>query len=39
MLMSCFSLFHLRRKKKAEDVYVWDLDKTYLDTKFETIKE
>lgn len=28
----------LEKEKKAEDVYVWDLDKTYLDTKFETIK-
>ena len=26
------------KEKQANDVYVWDLDKTYLDTKFETFK-
>ena len=25
-------------EKQAHEVYVWDLDKTYLDTKFETLK-
>jgi hypothetical protein len=25
-------------EQRAEEVYLWDLDKTYLDTKFETLK-
>ena len=33
-----FSYSSLEAEKSATEVYVWDLDKTYLDTTFETFK-
>ncbi|MCB0355941.1 MAG: hypothetical protein KDD40_02980 [Bdellovibrionales bacterium] len=33
-----FTYIHSRRQELAQEVYVWDLDKTYLDTKFESLK-
>ncbi|MCB0392696.1 MAG: hypothetical protein KDD58_15505 [Bdellovibrionales bacterium] len=33
-----FTYIQSTRQETAEEVYVWDLDKTYLDTKFESLK-
>ena len=33
-----FSLTVEENEKNADEVFIWDLDKTYLDTKFETFK-
>ncbi len=34
----CFTYASAAKLQKAEEVFVWDLDKTYLDTKYESLK-
>ncbi len=33
----CFAYIATNRQKLAKEVYLWDLDKTYIDTKFESL--
>jgi hypothetical protein len=33
-----FSYAHKEDELKTNEAYIWDLDKTYLDTKFESVK-